>query len=247
MKRLKRNNNLAMPRRATQGWLRTQPFSSACSARLFLKMNIPPRANARAATWPDQVGTNKKPKTKNKMETKETTGTLDDPDALPPGRLMKKKLRYLEKELATAILMMIAGNLDRWFPVDDNDTCKAMVHSCHLLAQGIAKKLIGAISETRGKLYEKRWRKLVKAATHYAFVEVTDGGPLVKLGQNRSFVAAVAECTASVVAPAGSDWARSLKKRKLQREREGLMAWGVPPSKVDEFELMQKLRADRKA
>jgi hypothetical protein len=104
--------------------------------------------------------------------------------------------------------------------------------------------LTKAISETPGGLNEHRWQKLVKVATRDAVVHVTDGGPLVRIGQSRSFVTALAACTTSVVAPAGSDWAQAIAKREEQQTRTQIEAMGLPPHEVNEF--MQQWRTRRK-
>lgn len=150
----------------------------------------------------------------------------------------------LEKKLSTAILMMIAGNLDRWQPQSDNNTVAAIVDSSHILAEGIARKITKEICDDFATLNKQRWEKVVKGATQNAFMEVTDGGPLVKVGKNRSFVAAVIECTAFLVAAPGSIWANEIAARAERGQRNELKRIGLPPHQIEEA--MQRWRAHHK-
>jgi hypothetical protein len=57
-------------------------------------------------------------------------------------------------------------------------------------------------------------------------MEVMDGGPLVQLGQNASFINAVAKVTASTVAP-GAEWVRDAEKEEEQELHNKLQSLGV--------------------
>ena len=141
----------------------------------------------------------------------------------------------LEALLTYAIGMMMADNFDRCLPGDDPDMVAATMDSAHLVAQGIAKQLTEAIAQTPGDLDPERWRQLVRDGTQSAFMEVTDGGPLVKLGENPSFAVAVADATDEFAAPVGSDWALAIVKRQEQRLRQQLEAKKMPPRKVNKL------------
>ncbi len=139
--------------------------------------------------------------------------------------------------------MMMGGTFDHWWPDQDTDTAEALVRCARLAAQGIAEKLAEALAQSP-ELNEERWKLLVQAASRNAIMEVTDSGPLVRLADNESFVAAVAECTAGTAAPGGSDWARAIEVRKEQRMRRQLEAMKLPPSEINK--LTQQQRSQRK-
>lgn len=71
------------------------------------------------------------------------------------------------------------------------------------MARRIAAKLTEAMSQVTGDLTEQRWREIAKAAT----AEALAGDDPLKLGDEPRFTRAVADYTAYLVAPVGSDWA----------------------------------------
>jgi hypothetical protein len=131
--------------------------------------------------------------------------------------ITRGNLMNLQEQLAADILFMMAGNYDRWQPIVEPKDAKELVRCAALAAQGIAKKLTEAIAQTPGEMNQKRWQRLVEDATRNAFMEVTDRGPLVRLGQISSFVVAVVEATSARVAPAGSEWALAIEELAEKR------------------------------
>jgi hypothetical protein len=147
---------------------------------------------------------------------------------------MSKQNYDLEKELHSRILNMMAGNFDRWQPDANPESVSATVKSASLAAVGIAHKLSKAIAKASSTLTPRVWRKMVTDATLNSFIEIGDSEAMIKLGENPSFVRVVEECTASVVAPPGSKWARKLAKRQEQRLGKSLAGLKLPPHVVDE-------------
>jgi hypothetical protein len=142
-----------------------------------------------------------------------------------------KKNKPTKQDFANKIHMMMASTFDLWWPENDDATATSLVGSANLAAQGIARKLAGA-TDGFPRLDSKIWQRIVKDATRKAFMEVDDGGPMVQLGKNPGFARAVAECTAHLVAPAGSDWAISVQKKKTQSLRATLRTHGIPDSEI---------------
>ena len=114
------------------------------------------------------------------------------------------------------------------------------MRSAQLTAQGIAEKLEQGLSQNTGELNAERWARIIKEATRNAFMEVKDGGRLIKLGQIPGFEEAVAQCTSLTVAPVGSDWALAVQETEVQGYRESLKQLGLAPSEIDR--LMGELR-----
>lgn len=128
--------------------------------------------------------------------------------------------------------MLMANNFDRWQNGhNSSEAAEAVMRSAHLAAQGIAKKLIGALAENSQELNPQLWAEMVGTATRGAFMEVMDGGPLVQLGQNASFINAVAKVTASTVAP-GAEWVRDAEKEEEQELHNKLQSLGVRPCTI---------------
>ncbi len=72
-----------------------------------------------------------------------------------------------------------------------------------VMAQRIARKLTEAMSQITADLTEQGWREMANAATDEALA-IDD---LLKLRDEPRFTRAVADYTAYIAAPAGSDWA----------------------------------------
>jgi hypothetical protein len=142
-----------------------------------------------------------------------------------------KKNKPTEQDFAHKIHMMMASTFDSWWPENDDAAATSVVDSANLAAQGIARKLAEAI-DGFPRLDRKTWQRIVKDATRKAFMEADDGGPMVQLGKNPSFARAVAECTANLVATAGSDWAISVQKKKTRSLRATLRAHGIADREI---------------
>lgn len=141
----------------------------------------------------------------------------------------------IEKELRWRICNMMAGNFDRWQPDADPESVASAVHSASLVASGIAHKLAKALHNRGTPVTPDTWQEMVEAATCNSFVEMDETEPLIRVGRNPSFVRAVEECTAQVVAPAGSDWARNLMRLAEERVRNELRRWGLPNAQIEKF------------
>ena len=148
-----------------------------------------------------------------------------------------------EETLGHKILMMIAGNLDRWQPDDDSETGMEVVRCAQLTAQGIARKLSLALAAEIEAIIPERWQQMVQDACQDAFIEVTSGGPLVKIGENPNFVRAVAACTARVVAPQGSAWLRAIEAQEETALRAQLRKYKLPRREIER--LIAEMRARR--
>lgn len=154
-------------------------------------------------------------------------------------------MKNLEEKLSGEILMLMANNFDRWQNgPSSSEAAEAVMRSAHLAAQGIAKKLTAALGENSQELNKQLWAEMVATATRNAFMEVTDGGPLVKLGQNASFASAVAEVTACTVAPE-SKWVLDIEKEHEQKLRNKLQSLGVGEENIRE--VVQQWRSARKS
>lgn len=156
---------------------------------------------------------------------------------------MKNKAS-LEEMLAHNILMMIAGNLDRWQPDDDSGTGMAVLRCAQLTAQGIAAKLSLALATEVAVLTPERWQQMVQAASQDAIIEVTAGGPLVKIGANPHFVQAVADCTAPTIAPRESAGQRALWEQEETLVRAALKKYHTPRRERDR--IIAEVRSRRK-
>ena len=138
----------------------------------------------------------------------------------------------MEEAMCQKILMMIAGNLDRWQPDDDSETGMEVVRCAQLTAQGIARKLAFALAAEIEPITPERWRHIVQAACQGAFIEVTAGGPMIKIGENPSFVRAVGDATARVAAPRASAWLRAIEAQEEAALRTQLRKYNLPQSEV---------------
>jgi hypothetical protein len=134
----------------------------------------------------------------------------------------------IEAQLANNILMMMAGNFDRWDRESGVQGPDSIVSAAHVTAQGIAKRLSESLRQHSGELNRQVWQKMVTDATREAFIEVDDEGQLVKLGQTPGFADTVAFCTALTVAAAGSPWAKAIEKEKETVLRDYLKSRGIP-------------------
>ena len=140
-----------------------------------------------------------------------------------------------QDELKTSILMMLAGNYDRWQVQLDPEGSETLAKSTALVAEGIAARLSQSINENPGPLDEGRWRSFVKSAASKAFIELPDDGPLVGIGQNPSFIQAVVSCTGKLVAPQCSPWWQSLMAKQEQGLRNHLQEFQIPRTEIDEI------------
>lgn len=140
----------------------------------------------------------------------------------------------LERKLHVRILNMMAGNFDRWQPNADPTSVSALVDSASLTAAGIAHKLSEAVAESSPTLTPRVWQKMVADATRKSVIEIGGSGITVHLGENYSFVRILEECTASVVAPSRSRWARQVNKRQEQRLEKSLARLKLPTDVVAE-------------
>ena len=159
---------------------------------------------------------------------------------------MKKSIQQgsvkdIEGDLSAKILLMLAGNFERWDTRNDNEWNKSVMSSAGLMSQGIAEKLAEALAVNTCELHADRWQELVNVATRNAFMEYGDGGVLLTMRENKTFSFAVAQCTACVVAPVGSSWAFEIEARAEQRIREMFTTSGLKPKEVERR--VQKWRA----
>ncbi|MCW5555430.1 MAG: hypothetical protein KIS67_25120 [Verrucomicrobiae bacterium] len=105
----------------------------------------------------------------------------------------------LSKTVDSAIFDTLElSNVNRLIPAEPlvRDDTKVM-------AQRIARKLTEALSQFAGELTEQGWREMTMVATDEA---LANDDPL-KLRNEPKLAHAVADYTAYLVAPAGSDWA----------------------------------------
>ena len=142
------------------------------------------------------------------------------------------KNNNLKHNLSAAILMMMAGFYDKHNPAGNNDYSEAIIVASKLVTDGIAEKLTRSLSTHAGELTPQHWNQFVVAATRNAFIELPDGGPMLKLAENPSFAPAVEACTAKIVAPLGSTWALALLKTEEQALRSYLETMNVPPKEI---------------
>lgn len=149
----------------------------------------------------------------------------------------------IKQGLAFDILHMMAGNFDRWDQETGTSSDDSLVKCAQVAAQGIAARMTQALAQNTGEMNSGRWQKIVEDATRDAVMEVTDGGPMVRLGKSRGFAEAVVECTAPRVAPIGSEWAIQLEAREERRLRDSVKKYGLPPHEIDR--LVKEWRAHR--
>lgn len=139
----------------------------------------------------------------------------------------------------------MANNFDRWQNgSSSSEAAKSVMRSARLAAQGIAKQLTAALDENSQELSQQLWTEMVGTATRNAIMEVTNGGPLVKLGQNAYFASAVAEVTAYTVEPE-SKWVLDIEKEHEKKLRSKLQSLGVGEENI--CEVVQQWRSARKS
>lgn len=139
----------------------------------------------------------------------------------------------LEERLARRIFLIMGGTFYKWQsePDDDPDEVVYLLCAAYPVAKAIAKKLAMAIPGERN-LNAQRWMELVDKSAADAFVEAP-GGTLVRIGQNRSFLADMASYTAVLVAPSGSEWERAAQTDQERLCRKQLLSLGLPRCAVD--------------
>ena len=139
----------------------------------------------------------------------------------------------LKKRLGFEITMMMAGTFDAWGLAGDLAFTEALMRSAKRAAEGIAEKMATSIGQHAGELNSQAWKRMAVEATRDAFIEVSPKYPMVNLGRNSSFAGVVADCTARVVAPAGSKWALAVESRIDQSTRAQLKSFGIPSAQIE--------------
>jgi len=206
------------------------PIGSSGSATMNPKLELEATGTARRATWNSETAR----ATKNKMKTNNNTEKnleLPPPPDTPPRRSAKpQKLAAdvdLKTELADRIKCLVLATFHKWWPDVDLQMANSILNDIDLIANIIAQRLIDQLAQNP-LIDEQRWQLMLKTATRVAF------GPHLRIGRNKAFVAAMAECTALAVAPRGSEWVVTAKARLRKRFPE-LCCNRITLENVDRF------------
>jgi hypothetical protein len=116
--------------------------------------------------------------------------------------------------------------------------------AAHKAAEGIAQTMAQAFRDRSGEMDQHSWLSIAKDAC----VRVNGVPEVIRVLQTPDFAQSIADCTAPVVVPAGSEWANQLEQKTEKVQRDYFLGLGIPASYLDQaIEKWRELRRAKQA